>query len=148
MGVKVRRKNGKWYVVIDYHGRRKSKCVGTREAAEKVKREIEARLALGDMACLKPETNQNFQPSKNTPTRGRSNTQKSSVSIRPFTAISCCSNAIWYQSLALSNSITFPASTLSNLPRVWRARASHATPSAELSLFSREFLMRRLTTGS
>ena len=52
MGVKVRRKNGKWYVVIDYHGRRKSKCVGTREAAEKVKREIEARLVLGDLSSL------------------------------------------------------------------------------------------------
>ena len=52
MGVKVRKRNGKWYVVIDYHGRRKSKCVGTREAAEKVKREVEARLALGDMDVL------------------------------------------------------------------------------------------------
>ena len=52
MGVKVRKHNGKWYVVIDHHGRRKSKRVGTREAAEKVKREIEARLALGDMGFL------------------------------------------------------------------------------------------------
>ena len=55
MGVKVRKRNGKWYVVIDYHGRRKSKCVGTREAAEKVKREVEARLALGDVGVLKDE---------------------------------------------------------------------------------------------
>jgi len=55
MGVKVRKKNGKWYVMIDYHGRRKSKCVGTREAAEKVKREIEAKLALGDLGFLKPK---------------------------------------------------------------------------------------------
>jgi len=55
MGVKVRKRNGKWYVVIDYHGRRKSKCVGTREAAERVKREIEARLALGDVGFLKAE---------------------------------------------------------------------------------------------
>ena len=52
MGVKVRKRNGKWYVVIDYHGRRKSRCVGTREAAEKVKREVEARLALGDAGIL------------------------------------------------------------------------------------------------
>jgi len=48
MGVKVRKRKSKWYVVVDYHGRRKSKCVGTREAAEKVRREIEARLALGE----------------------------------------------------------------------------------------------------
>jgi len=52
MGVKVRKRGSKWYVVIDYHGRRKSKCVGTREAAEKVRREIEARLALGDLSSL------------------------------------------------------------------------------------------------
>ncbi len=56
MGVKVRKRNAKWYVVIDYRGRRKSKCVGTREAAERVKREIEARLALGDVGIFgKPE---------------------------------------------------------------------------------------------
>ncbi len=52
MGVKVRKRRRKWYVVIDYHGHRKSKCVGTREAAEKVKREIEARLVLGDLSVL------------------------------------------------------------------------------------------------
>ena len=52
MAVKVRKRNGKWYVVIDYHGKRKSKCVGTREAAEKVRREIEARLALGEAGVL------------------------------------------------------------------------------------------------
>ena len=43
----MRKRSNKWYVVIDYHGKRKSKCVGTCEAAEKVRREIEARLALG-----------------------------------------------------------------------------------------------------
>ena len=47
MGVKVRKRHGKWYVVIDYHGKRKSKCVGTREAAQQVRVEIEKRLALG-----------------------------------------------------------------------------------------------------
>jgi integrase len=52
VGVKVRKRNSKWYVVIDYHGQRKSKCVETREAAEKVKREVEARLALGDVGIL------------------------------------------------------------------------------------------------
>jgi len=56
VGVKVRKKNVKWYVVIDYHGRRKSKCVGTREAAERVKREIEARLALDDTGIFEPKS--------------------------------------------------------------------------------------------
>jgi integrase len=36
------------------NGRRKAKKVGSRESAEKVKREIEARLALGDLAILTP----------------------------------------------------------------------------------------------
>jgi len=49
VGVKVRRPKGhkSWCVVIDHNGQRKTKAVGTREAAERVKREIEARLALG-----------------------------------------------------------------------------------------------------
>ena len=52
MGVKVRKYKGKWYVFIDFNGRRKAKNVGTRQAAEEVRREIEARLALGDLSCL------------------------------------------------------------------------------------------------
>jgi integrase len=61
VGVKVRKRRGKWYVVIDYHGRRKSKCVGTREAAERVKREIEARLALGDMGMIESSSSPTFK---------------------------------------------------------------------------------------
>jgi len=60
MGVKVRKRGAKWYVVIDYHGRRKSKCVGTREAAEKVKREIEARLAMGDFRIFEKDAGTKF----------------------------------------------------------------------------------------
>jgi hypothetical protein len=52
MGVKVKKYKGSWYVFIDYHGQRKAKKVGSRAAAEKVKREIEARLALGDLSAL------------------------------------------------------------------------------------------------
>jgi len=52
VSVKVRKRNGAWWVFICYHGRRKAKRVGTREAAERVKREIEARLALGDLQIL------------------------------------------------------------------------------------------------
>jgi hypothetical protein len=40
-------------VYVNYHGKRKNRCVGTREAAEKVRREIEARLVLGDLAFLR-----------------------------------------------------------------------------------------------
>jgi len=56
MGVKVRKHKGSWYVFIAHQGRRKAKKVGSREAAEKVRREIEARLALGDLGFLQEET--------------------------------------------------------------------------------------------
>src|SRR5215472_15481153 len=50
MGVKLRRKNGQWYVFVDYCGRRKAKCIGSSlDAAKKVKVVIEAKLALGDL---------------------------------------------------------------------------------------------------
>ena len=52
MGVKVRKRGGKWYVLVNYHGRRKAKCVGSREAAEQVRRQVEAKLALGDLSVL------------------------------------------------------------------------------------------------
>jgi integrase len=52
MGVKIKKRGAKWYVYVNYHGKRKNRCVGTREAAERVRREIEARLALGDVTFL------------------------------------------------------------------------------------------------
>jgi len=52
MSVKIRKKGGKWYVFVHYQGRRKAKGVGTRAAAEEVKRTLEARLALGDLGFL------------------------------------------------------------------------------------------------
>src|SRR2546423_13676362 len=53
MGVKIRKRGGKWYVFVNYHGKRKAKCVGTsRELAEQVRRQLEAKLALGDLALF------------------------------------------------------------------------------------------------
>jgi integrase len=53
MGVKIRQKDGKWYVFINHHGRRKAKCVGdSKRAAEEVKRKLEAKLTLGDVGLL------------------------------------------------------------------------------------------------
>jgi integrase len=56
MGVKVRKPkdHASWCVVIDHEGQRKTKAVGSREAAERVKRELEARLALGGFESLEP----------------------------------------------------------------------------------------------
>jgi hypothetical protein len=48
MGVKIRKRGGKWYVFVNSHGRRKAKCLGSsRQLAEQVKRQLEAKLALG-----------------------------------------------------------------------------------------------------
>ena len=53
MGVKIKKRGGKWYVFVNYHGRRKAKCVGSsREVAEQVRRQLEAKLALGDLGVL------------------------------------------------------------------------------------------------
>lgn len=50
MGVKMRQKDGKWYVFINHKGRRKAKCVGdSKRAAEEVKRKLEAKLTLGEV---------------------------------------------------------------------------------------------------
>ncbi len=53
MGVTIRKRCGKWYVFVNYRGRRKAKCVGTsRELAEQIRRQLEAKLVLGDLAFL------------------------------------------------------------------------------------------------
>ena len=53
MGVKIKKRGGKWYVFVNYHGRRKAKCVGSsRQLAEQVKRQLEGKLALGDLGFL------------------------------------------------------------------------------------------------
>jgi integrase len=55
MGVRLKKCRRSWYVFIYHNGQRKAKQVGTREAAEKVRREIEARLAMGDLGVLSQE---------------------------------------------------------------------------------------------
>jgi integrase len=53
MGVKIRKKGGKWYVFINFNGRRKAKCVGSnRQIAETIKRQLEAKLALGELGFM------------------------------------------------------------------------------------------------
>jgi hypothetical protein len=54
MGVRIRQKDGKWYVFINHHGRRKAKCVGDKRAAEVVKRKLEAKLTLRDFKLDEP----------------------------------------------------------------------------------------------
>src|SRR5262245_46686752 len=56
MAVKVRQRDGKWWVYIDHKGKRKAKCIGTsKRAAEIVAEKIEARLALGQSEILEEE---------------------------------------------------------------------------------------------
>ena len=52
MGVRVREKpkdSGIWWVFVNHQGRRKSKKIGSKEAAREVARKIEARLVLGEL---------------------------------------------------------------------------------------------------
>jgi integrase len=56
MGVKVRWHKGTWYVFIDHFGQQKAKRAGSREAAESVRRKIEAQLALGDSRVLEGQS--------------------------------------------------------------------------------------------
>ena len=56
MAVVVREKvkgSGEWWVFINHKGRRRSKKVGSKKAANSVAREVEARLAKGDMGLVK-----------------------------------------------------------------------------------------------
>ena len=56
MGVIVREKvkgSGEWWVFINHKDKRRSKKVGDKRAANSVKREVEARLAKGDMGMIK-----------------------------------------------------------------------------------------------
>lgn len=52
MAVKVRKIRGQWRVVVDYKGIRQSRNTGSKKAAEVVARQLEAKLALGDMGFL------------------------------------------------------------------------------------------------
>src|SRR5664280_935027 len=61
VGVKIRKVRGKWYVFVSVNGRRKAKCVGTRAAAEQVRRVLEAKLALGDMGFLASDKGETFK---------------------------------------------------------------------------------------
>src|SRR5262249_10103950 len=52
MAVKVKHHKGKWWVFIDHKGKRKAKCVGSKQAAETAAKKIEAKLTLGDFTLL------------------------------------------------------------------------------------------------
>jgi hypothetical protein len=53
MVVKIRNIGGKYQLLIDHHGKRKKKVIGTDlKVAEEVKRKVEAKLALGDFGLL------------------------------------------------------------------------------------------------
>lgn len=48
MAVKVRQKDGKWWIFIDHKGKRKARCIGDKRAAEQVKAKLDAKIALGE----------------------------------------------------------------------------------------------------
>ena len=53
MGVQIKKYKSKWYLYINYKGRRKSKCLGLdHRLAEHARRQVEAKLALGDLGMF------------------------------------------------------------------------------------------------
>jgi integrase len=56
MGVKVKERDGAWWIFVNHKGRRKAKRVGTEKAAREAAKKIEAKLTLGDFGTLKKET--------------------------------------------------------------------------------------------
>ncbi len=58
MGVKVKERDGAWWIFINHQGKRKAKRIGTGDAGKKVAKEaaakIQAKLALGDLSALEP----------------------------------------------------------------------------------------------
>jgi integrase len=56
MAVIIREKvkgSGEWWIFINHKGKRRSKKIGSKSAANAVKREVESRLARGDMGMLR-----------------------------------------------------------------------------------------------
>lgn len=47
MGVRIRERKGKWWVFVNHRGKRKAKCVGAREGAERVAERVQKMLATG-----------------------------------------------------------------------------------------------------
>jgi integrase len=61
MGVRVRQKDGAWWLFINHQGKRKAKRVGVgdpaKEAAKKAAARIQAKLVLGDLSPIQPKEN-------------------------------------------------------------------------------------------
>ena len=56
MAVIVREKkkgSGEWWIFINHNGKRRSKKIGSKKAASNVKKEVEQRLAKGELGMLK-----------------------------------------------------------------------------------------------
>lgn len=60
MAVKVKQHKGKWWVFIDHKGKRKAKCIGSKQAAETAAKKIEAKLTLGDFSLLNEKPQRPF----------------------------------------------------------------------------------------
>lgn len=56
MGVKVRFRNGGWWLYIDHRGRRRAKKVGDRATALEAARQVRAKLLAGDLSLFGAES--------------------------------------------------------------------------------------------
>jgi len=62
MAVKIRERNGAWWIFIDHNGKRKAVKVGTKAAAEKLQAQIELRLKAGELGILAPKKENKPEP--------------------------------------------------------------------------------------
>jgi Phage integrase, N-terminal SAM-like domain len=62
MAVKLKERNGKWWLFVHWHGQRKAKLIGTKEAAEHAKILLEAKLAFGAEVIFEPVKKPNPPP--------------------------------------------------------------------------------------
>jgi len=56
MGVRVRQKDGSWWIFVHHHRKRKAKKIGDKRTAEAVAKQLRARLTLGLQTLSEPES--------------------------------------------------------------------------------------------
>lgn len=62
MAVKIRERNGAWWIFIDHDGKRKAKKVGTKAAAEKLQALLQLKLNAGEFGILEPKPEPKPEP--------------------------------------------------------------------------------------
>jgi hypothetical protein len=99
MAVKLRQRGDKWWLYVDYKGRRKAKCVGTdKRVAERAKKRVEAQLAVGAFGIATEERQR--RPSRPSTRAGSTRTRvhiashPRTSSTTPHIVSTCCRTSV------------------------------------------------------